>query len=374
MVTLHVYDITTPDDPALIPRLNNTLYQFGIGVFHSGVEVYGVEYAFGGHYDDLSGIFTSPPKQAQGVVYRCSVELGHTPFPRETVDAVVDAMGSKQFLGNNYSLINNNCNNFSQAFVQCLMTEKKFPTWINRLAGIAINVSCILPPAVEQPLSELAPTAANMDRRRTSIAAPPSSARGDRKHATPSTPRSPSSRELKAQHRRRSTSALRSSSFKANHEEQPHVAVGDRIVDLRAQDAAAVVVDMPKAPVVPSLTIVPDDEEDDASSSSSSDDDYYHFSLAHPATLQGTSSAVTTSVASVVDSPPRRTLQSHPGKMLVRPQSPTRPPPAVTRLSFAGNDAALHTRTKQGRVVAIEGGRVGVRLDSPGSPVSQSSY
>lgn len=38
-VMLNVYDLTTQND---------WTYHCGIGVFHTGVEVYGVEYAFGG--------------------------------------------------------------------------------------------------------------------------------------------------------------------------------------------------------------------------------------------------------------------------------------------------------------------------------------
>lgn len=173
-VFLNVYDITAPDDPDLIPRINSALLPLGIGLFHSGVEVYGVEYAFGGHYDDLSGIFTCQPKHADGVTFRCSVPLGDTLLSEKTVHALVEVLGQSRFMGNAYSLIGNNCNSFSEVFVSLLNTPKSFPTWVNRMASIASSVSCILPESVEQPLSELAPTAANLERKRTSITGPPS--------------------------------------------------------------------------------------------------------------------------------------------------------------------------------------------------------
>ena len=37
------------------PLQNDWTYWCGVGVFHSGVEVYGVEYAFGGHEYDAPG-------------------------------------------------------------------------------------------------------------------------------------------------------------------------------------------------------------------------------------------------------------------------------------------------------------------------------
>lgn len=42
-VVLNIYD--------LAPQ-NNWTYWCGVGIFHSGVEVYGVEYAYGGAYGE----------------------------------------------------------------------------------------------------------------------------------------------------------------------------------------------------------------------------------------------------------------------------------------------------------------------------------
>jgi hypothetical protein len=39
-VILNVYDLTT--------QMNSWTYWCGVGVFHAGVEIYGIEYAYGG--------------------------------------------------------------------------------------------------------------------------------------------------------------------------------------------------------------------------------------------------------------------------------------------------------------------------------------
>ncbi|MQL82767.1 hypothetical protein Taro_015239 [Colocasia esculenta] len=53
-VYLNVYDLTP---------MNGYVYWAGIGVFHSGVEVHGVEYAFGAHDYSTSGVFEVEPRQ-----------------------------------------------------------------------------------------------------------------------------------------------------------------------------------------------------------------------------------------------------------------------------------------------------------------------
>eukprot|EP00268_Persea_americana_P028713 TRINITY_DN27851_c0_g1_i3.p1 TRINITY_DN27851_c0_g1~~TRINITY_DN27851_c0_g1_i3.p1 ORF type:complete len:142 (-),score=16.64 TRINITY_DN27851_c0_g1_i3:320-745(-) len=66
---LNVYDLT---------HVNNYLYWFGFGVFHSGIEAHGMEYAFGAHEYSTSGVFEVEPKSCPGFTYRRSVWLGST--------------------------------------------------------------------------------------------------------------------------------------------------------------------------------------------------------------------------------------------------------------------------------------------------------
>ncbi|XP_047947828.1 deSI-like protein At4g17486 isoform X2 [Salvia hispanica] len=53
MLFLNVYDLT----PA-----NKYLYWFGLGFYHSGIEVHGLEYAFGATVEPTSGVFDVVPK------------------------------------------------------------------------------------------------------------------------------------------------------------------------------------------------------------------------------------------------------------------------------------------------------------------------
>ena len=43
-VYLNVYDIVLDTDPEFVPKINDYLFRCGMGVFHTGVEVWGTEY------------------------------------------------------------------------------------------------------------------------------------------------------------------------------------------------------------------------------------------------------------------------------------------------------------------------------------------
>ncbi|KAA8537659.1 hypothetical protein F0562_027267 [Nyssa sinensis] len=103
-VYLNVYDLT--------PK-NGYVYWAGFGIFHSGVEVHGVEYAFGAHDYPSSGVFEVEPRQCPGFKFRKSIFIGTTmlgPYPAYWED------NSK---------------------------------WVNRLAKIGALFNCVLPEALK---------------------------------------------------------------------------------------------------------------------------------------------------------------------------------------------------------------------------------
>lgn len=50
-------------------------------------------------------------------IYRQSVQIGCTDFTEDDVKRIVTELG-KQFRGDRYHLMNNNCNHFSSSFTQ----------------------------------------------------------------------------------------------------------------------------------------------------------------------------------------------------------------------------------------------------------------
>lgn len=59
-VYLNVYKLDS------FSKYNPYLVPFGLGAYHTGIEVYGDEISFGFHDEDTSGIFTIDPRTAPG--------------------------------------------------------------------------------------------------------------------------------------------------------------------------------------------------------------------------------------------------------------------------------------------------------------------
>lgn len=132
-VRLNVYDMYW---------LNDYAATLGVGIFHSGVEVYGVEYAYGGHPFAFSGVFENSPQDAEELgenfKFRQSILLGETDFTAGDVRHMVQLLGH-EYRGDKYHLISKNCNHFTSALAKTL-TGNDIPGWINRLATISGSI------------------------------------------------------------------------------------------------------------------------------------------------------------------------------------------------------------------------------------------
>ncbi|VFQ99157.1 unnamed protein product [Cuscuta campestris] len=137
-VYLNVYDLTP---------LNGYVYWAGFGIFHSGVEVHGVEYAYGAHDYSSSGVFEVEPHQCPGFKFRKSIFIGTTKFNHTQVREFIERQ-STSYNGDTYHLIVKNCNHFCNDICYKL-TGKKIPKWVNRLAKLGSMFNCVLPEALK---------------------------------------------------------------------------------------------------------------------------------------------------------------------------------------------------------------------------------
>ncbi|KAF5796957.1 putative PPPDE peptidase domain, PPPDE putative peptidase domain superfamily [Helianthus annuus] len=139
-VYLNVYDLTP---------MNGYAYWAGFGIFHSGVEVHGVEYAFGAHDYSSSGVFEVEPRQCPGFKFRRSILIGNTSMnPAQVREFMKHHVAN--YNGDTYHLIVKNCNHFCNDICYKL-TGKSIPKWVNRMAKLGSMFSCVLPDALRLP-------------------------------------------------------------------------------------------------------------------------------------------------------------------------------------------------------------------------------
>ncbi|GFY89676.1 PPPDE putative thiol peptidase family protein [Actinidia rufa] len=137
-VYVNVYDLTP---------VNGYFHWAGLGVFHSGVEVHGVEYGFGAHDYPTSGVFEVEPRKCLGFKFRKSIFIGMMYLNPIQVREFMEYQ-SLNYNGDTYHLIVKNCNHFCEDICYKL-TGNKIPKWVNRLAKIGSLCNCILPDALK---------------------------------------------------------------------------------------------------------------------------------------------------------------------------------------------------------------------------------
>lgn len=161
-IRLHVYDLVSRDTHLdlwgchfplghCFNVVNSSLHSIGTGAYHCGVEVNGVEYAYGANSTKgLTGVFTCMPKHSPGYQYRTTIDFGercHAPkssstdvvkneFPRHCDGReVVRAMAS-QYMGTDYDLLRKNCCTFAHdACIRLGVEEDEIPSWFHNLAA-----------------------------------------------------------------------------------------------------------------------------------------------------------------------------------------------------------------------------------------------
>lgn len=142
-IFLNVYDLTP---------MNSYVYWVGLGIFHSGIEAHGAEYAFGAHDFPTSGVFEVEPKHCPGFTYRRSVHLGTTSLNSVEFRSFIEQCAD-EYYGDTYHLIIKNCNHFSDDVCRRL-TGKPIPGWVNRLARVGYMCNCLLPEGLQVTATE----------------------------------------------------------------------------------------------------------------------------------------------------------------------------------------------------------------------------
>jgi hypothetical protein len=156
-VRLNVYDVS---QKAIIRRLNSMLahqrspLKLG-GVFHTGVEVCGLEWSFG-RCEYGTGIRNVKPRAHKEHHFRQTLYLPSTQLPADAIVTIMEQL-KLEYQGKTYDHLRRNCCHFADELCQRLGVGK-IPNWVYRLAriGAQVNVDAVLRVSCWSPASESA--------------------------------------------------------------------------------------------------------------------------------------------------------------------------------------------------------------------------
>lgn len=138
-VRLRIYDATRV---LSVGKANNVLKSLGTGIFHSAVEVYGMEWGYGGCLaPGQTGVYRSEPGRDAQHTYREVLELGRTPLSEGEVQQVLERL-QEQWLGTDYHILRHNCSHFSESLCEALHVDP-VPLWVKSLARVGAELDAV---------------------------------------------------------------------------------------------------------------------------------------------------------------------------------------------------------------------------------------
>ena len=130
-VYLNIYHITV---------FNYILQFFGLGIFHTTLEINDIEYCFKLGFGDESGIFYNRSKDGIDKKWlKEKIYLGNTPYDSDSVNEIFK-LYIPFWLGKTYNLFQKNCNDFTLFFASLLLrtdTVINYPEYVNRITIFA---------------------------------------------------------------------------------------------------------------------------------------------------------------------------------------------------------------------------------------------
>lgn len=138
-VLLNVYDLGERES---MRKINTASAAIGGGVYHAGVEIFGVEFAYGATEITGTGVTKCYPRCHPGHTYRSTVMMGQTKFSEFKVNKIMERLVD-EWQGNEYHFIRKNCLDFSNALCQELGVGK-IPGWVDRYGRTAEKLGNVL--------------------------------------------------------------------------------------------------------------------------------------------------------------------------------------------------------------------------------------
>ena len=131
-----------------IAKIINLILQiFGIGIYHTTLEINDYEYSFGLTNKDVPGIFKNNSGELKKKLkLKEKIYLGNTLYDIHTIYNIL-YLQSPYWMGRTYDPFVKNCNHFTKFFAKIILNDNvNYPLYINRLSKYGMFFSSFYPP------------------------------------------------------------------------------------------------------------------------------------------------------------------------------------------------------------------------------------
>ena len=127
--------------------INLILQIFGIGIYHTTLEINDYEYSFGLTNKDVAGIFKNNSGELKKKLkLKEKIYLGNTLYDMQTINNIL-YLQSPYWMGRTYDPFVKNCNHFTKFFAKIILNNiVNYPLYINRLSKYGMFFSSFYPP------------------------------------------------------------------------------------------------------------------------------------------------------------------------------------------------------------------------------------
>ena len=132
---------------AISPKLNTAVRVFSCnqsqwGIYHSGLEIFGTEYSFGGHPGESTGVQAGKPRTVRGARFIMQIHIGQCTLDQVELRSLIADL-ALSWSGRCYHPLGRNCNHFT-AELSSRLNCRPPPSWVNTFSKSCL-VHALLP-------------------------------------------------------------------------------------------------------------------------------------------------------------------------------------------------------------------------------------
>jgi len=114
----------------------------GVGIYHTGIQIFDTEFAFYPSNHDRTGVTEESPFSNKHVKFWRQIKLGETTLPFREIEEIISDL-KIEFIASTYDAFDKNCNHFSNEFSKKLLNSE-IPSYLNRISCLTRILKCLL--------------------------------------------------------------------------------------------------------------------------------------------------------------------------------------------------------------------------------------